>query len=48
MSKKAKWDSEVATYLASLPVVEKKVQEGFIRDAGISPGFIEFLKSRLC
>ena len=44
MSKKEKWDSEVATYLASLAATDKTVQEGFIRDSGISPGFVSFLK----
>jgi hypothetical protein len=44
MSKKEKWDSEVDTYLASLAATDKAIQEGFIRDSGIAPGFVSFLK----
>ena len=41
-----KWEKQVTAYLNSLPVDQKATQEGCISDTGISPGFIESLKSQ--
>ena len=41
-----KWGKQVTSYLNSLPVDQKATQEGCIADTGISPGFVEFLKSQ--
>ena len=41
-----KWGKQVNAYLNSLPADRKATQEGCIADTGISPGFIEFLKSQ--
>ena len=41
-----KWGKQVNAYLNSLPADRKATEEGCIADTGISPGFIEFLKSQ--